>query len=384
MKMLNYKKPAFWIVIIASAVCIALAVCFLTAPKARPEATIKGRDMQAVEHVGSVPDELRGVVAGNLFSNVTAFDGSLMEATRLTRDEASRTAAWRVSLLDVYANELASYSLSCDDAYSVTTLMPTSDGGFLFVLGFEDYACGNGEWASDGGYASRVIKCGSDGRPKFDTALDGVEGYALRFCFENGGNYYFFGTVQTPETKKPGIYSLTDVYMCVLDGNGAVLLSRCISGSDFDNLISAERTDGGFLLSVRSQSEDGDFTGSGSGGFSVQWVITVNDSLEITDMAQHSGRDSLDAVIGVRAGAPIYMSDPLLRDLDAGTPTAYIDYGDYYLIVSEHITGEYEHTPPTISSRWYYWETVYSGYDKSGELIFRAAVDSSPDYDARA
>jgi hypothetical protein len=35
-----------------------------------------------------------------------------------------------------------------------------------------------------------------------------------------------------------------------------------------------------------------------------------------------------------------------------------------------------------ISSIWYYRETVYSAYDADGKIIFRAAVDSSPDYDA--
>ena len=78
----------------------------------------------------------------------------------------------------------------------------------------------------------------------------------------------------------------------------------------------------------------------------------------------------------------MYKSDALLHDFDAGTANAFIDYGDFYLIVSENITGEYEHTPPMISSIWYYTESVYSAYDYSGNLIFRASVDSSPDYDA--
>ena len=52
------------------------------------------------------------------------------------------------------------------------------------------------------------------------------------------------------------------------------------------------------------------------------------------------------------------------------------------MIISENPTGEYEHTPPYISTIWCYTETVYSAYDNEGELLFRAAVDSSPDFDA--
>ena len=80
----------------------------------------------------------------------------------------------------------------------------------------------------------------------------------------------------------------------------------------------------------------------------------------------------------------MYKSSEYLKDFDAGTPHAFIDYGDYYLIVSENVTGEYENTPPMLSSIWHYTETVYSAYDYNGELLFRTAVDSSPDYDAMA
>ena len=77
----------------------------------------------------------------------------------------------------------------------------------------------------------------------------------------------------------------------------------------------------------------------------------------------------------------VYKDDVLLKDFEAGRVTAFIDYGDYYLVVSENITGIYENTPLTISSIWYYTETVYSLYNYNSEMIMRASVDSSPDYD---
>ena len=77
----------------------------------------------------------------------------------------------------------------------------------------------------------------------------------------------------------------------------------------------------------------------------------------------------------------VYKDDVLLKDFEAGRVTAFIDYADYYLVVSENITSIYENTPLTISSIWYYTETVYSLYNYNGEMIMRASVDSSPDYD---
>ena len=137
-----------------------------------------------------------------------------------------------------------------------------------------------------------------------------------------------------------------------------------------------------FILSISAQSDDGDFVGSQSNGYPEDWVFTVNDALEITGKEITSGRDYFDKRLGEKDGMPIYKSDSLLTDFDAGTPEVFIDYGDFYLIVSSNITGVYEKTPPMISSIWYYTESVYSAYDDSGNLIFRASVDSSPDYDA--
>ena len=42
---LNYKKPAFWIVVVAIIVCIAVAVCFLTNPKDSNETTVESLEI---------------------------------------------------------------------------------------------------------------------------------------------------------------------------------------------------------------------------------------------------------------------------------------------------------------------------------------------------
>ena len=341
-------------------------------------------EFQAVEPVGQVPDELKQVVEDNDFHDIAAFDGRLLKAETLSADETSHTVGWQVRMMDLYGNELAAYPCASDDAYHITTLTATEDGGFLFVLGFRDRAIGEDTWAGDSGFASRVIKCDKNGTPQFDTPLDGVEGEALTYCFEKDGRFYLFGTLQTPETKTRGVYSPTDVYAVILDQNGTVIQSRSLGGSDFDSLESAEMLADRFVLSIRSQSDDGDFSGSDANGYPVDWVVTLGDDLAITETKKEAGRDYSDIRLGEVDGAPVYRSSALLRGFDAGTPTAVIDYGDFTLIVSENITGEYEKTPPYISSAWYYTETVYSAYDRNGGLLFRASADSSPDYDAMA
>jgi len=340
------------------------------------------KEYQKVEHVGEIPRVIRKAVKDNLFNEVTVSSDRILKAEICNKNESEHSVIHKVSMMNIYGNCLAEYTISSDDAYHTTTLTATEDGGFLFVLGFEDYAYGQEKWASDNGIASRIIKCDKDGTVQFDTALEGIEGKALRFCFEKSKKYYFFGTIETPETKKQGIHSPTDIYMCVLNENGEVFESKCIGGSDYDDLNNTERTNDIFLLSIDTQSSDGDFAHNNSDGYPADWVITVNDDLKIIEKKKDSGRDYFDTVIGEKNKKPVFQSDKLFKDFDVGTPSAFIDYGDFYLIVSENIIGEYENTPAYISSIWYYTETVYSGYDKSGKLIFRTAVDSSPDYDA--
>ena len=319
-------------------VCILfLWGCAKDAPAETPTADLF--EPKSVEHIGEIPDTFKTVVENNVFKGVAAFDGRLLKAEVSSADKETRTIVQQVRMMDMHGRTLAMYSCTTDNAYHVTTLTPTNDGGFLFVLGFQDYAYDQNTWASDQGFATRVIKCDSYGDLQFDTVLDGIEGAALEYCFEKDGRFYFFGDRQTPETKNRGVYSATDISMTVLDQAGKVLKSQCIAGSDFDKVNAAEISGSYFVLSCSSQSDDGDFAGSNSNGYFVDWVITVNDDLEITEKKKASGRDYFDSRLGEKDGVPVYISSAYLDGFDAGTPTAFIDYGDFYLIVSENATG---------------------------------------------
>lgn len=362
--------------VLVTFVCLVLAGCENTKQVAIPDAP------KSVAQVGQIPDDFRHIVETDLFDGIIAFENRLLKAEIVETNEEHRVVTHHIQMMDLYGNMLANYICNSDDAYHVNVLTATQDGGFLFVLGFSDYAYDQDSWASDKGFASRIIKCDENGNLLFDTPLDGVEGRALKHCFEVNEHFYFFGTLETPETKTRGVSSPSDIYMVVLDSTGTVVNTQIIAGSDFDSLDAAEITENGFVLSVSAQSDDGDFVGSQSNGYPKDWIFTVNYDLDITGKEMKTGRDYLDSRLGEKNGKTIYKSDSLLTNFDAGTPDAFIDYGDFCLIVSSNNTGVYEKTPPMISSIWYYTESVYSAYDYSGNLIFRASVDSSPDYDA--
>lgn len=357
-------------------ICLMALFCTFLAGCTQKYTRPLDEEPKAVEHVGQVPEEFADIVENNLFYDVTAFDDRLLKTEICDYDEENHIMEQRVWMMDLYGKELASYTCTTDDACCVQTLVATADGGFLFVLGVDE-RYRDGQWTTEMGLASRVIKCDSKGNLQFDTALADIEGRSLRFCFEKDEKYYFFGEVKQPEKNRT-----TDIYMAILDKDGQFLKNQRIAGQDFDSLDAAEATDDGFLLSISSQSDDGDFAGSDSGGYGVNWVFTVDEDLQIIQREKRVGRDYFDDRLGEKNGEPVYRYDKLFKNFDAGSVQAFIDYGEFYLIVSENNTGIYENTPPMISSIWFYTETVYSAYDNSGKLIFRAAVDSSPDYDS--
>ena len=341
------------------------------------------KDLMPVEQVGIVPAEFENIVSDNLFYDVTAFADRLLKAQCISVDENAHTADYQVKMMDLYGNVLASCPYKTGDTHRIGTLTATRDGGFLFVSAFEERAYEPNVWASDNGVTSHVVKCDKNGNIEWDASFDNYEGEALRFCFERDNKYYFFGNNQVPETKTRGVFSSTDIYCTTLSANGNLIKTIRIGGSDFDDLLNAEENNHGFVLSLRSYSDDGDFEGLHSDRYGVSWIFELSNDLAIEQNKLAEGRDYFDNRLGEKNGVTIYTSNQLFKEFDAGSPEAYIDYGDFYLIISDHATGVYEHTPRTISSIWCYRETVYSAYDQDGKLIFRSSVDSSPNYDSR-
>ena len=177
-------------------------------------------------------------------------------------------------------------------------------------------------------------------------------------------------------------YGETDIYVLVLDSKGNVISQKYFGGSDFDYLYDAEERDDTFLLSVYSQSDDRDFAGSdyhndGLHGMPPYYMVKLNEELKITEITEMKRADVnfYWNRVGEKDGRYIYAQDEMFSDYDAGRPGAYIEFVDYYLIVSNHPFG-LRPVPATVNSVHYYVETVYSAYDYSGKLIFRTAVDN--------
>ena len=320
-----------------------------------------------VEPVGAVPEALSAAVETNAFRDATAFPGGVLKTVT-----ADRTA--EVLMLDLYGAELARCQYATDDSHSIQTLTATSDGGFLFVSAFYEHALKNGGWNSEGGFASEIVKCSGNGGIEWTLSLPGCEGEAVRDCLEKDGTYYFFGSKEAPETKQIGVGSYTDVQILQVSRGGELENTVLFSGSDFDWYRRAEPLDDGFLLYLRSQSSDGDFAYEGGDGYSKSWQFVLDDSLRCVSKTQEEDDvGSRPVRAGTLGGKTVYRSDAMFSGYDAGDVRSLLDYGSFYLVVSHNLTEELE-TPPEYNTKWYESETVYSAFDKTGKLLWRAAV----------
>ena len=188
----------------------------------------------------------------------------------------------------------------------------------------------------------------------------------LDSCFETEEGYCFLGEQQTPKTKRLGVYSRTDLSVLVLDKQGQLTTVKTFGGSDYDDFWGADQTENGFAIYALSQSNDGLFeNGLPEGDHSECWKIFLDGQLNVTDME--------------RVEFELLSQKRFPDDGDQLT----LDYGDFTLVVSRNITGVYENQPAWVNALWYTYETVYSAW-QNGRLLWRAAVDSSPDYDAMA
>ena len=68
---LNYKKPAFWIVAVAIVVCAVVAVCFMTSPKAETNELLTDEAVEGGEKIPDTQESLNGEIIAPTKGNTT-------------------------------------------------------------------------------------------------------------------------------------------------------------------------------------------------------------------------------------------------------------------------------------------------------------------------
>ncbi|MCD6124258.1 T9SS type A sorting domain-containing protein [bacterium] len=160
-----------------------------------------------------------------------------------------------------------------DGAYSI---QQTLDGGFI-VAGVSN--SNDGDVSGNHGYADYwVVKLNSSGDIEWQKCLGGsFWDYALSVQQTSDGGYIVAGVSCSNNGDVSGNHGGSDYWIVKLDSYGSMVWQKCLGGSGYDIAYSVQQTtDGGFIVAGYSNSNDGDV--SGNHGSSDYWVARLNSS----------------------------------------------------------------------------------------------------------
>jgi len=320
---------------------------------------------------GDMPTEFQEIVSQNLFRGVTAFQDRVLLSCRTE-------SGYFIQIRDFHGNLLTEHVQS--DKNNIDYLLHcetvTTDGGFLYVL---NPNASNNPFRNNGSVSSFVLKYDSQGKLEWETVISNDRYVRLDCCIETESGYYFFGDHSQKHSENTTPSDSRNICIYKISKSGEILQNTSIGGTRSDSLWYSRTLNGNFILYGWIHSTDGDFAGNSYSNIAPDWKITVDSELNILDKSLIDWTYTNNQIIGYQNGKPVSANDLHLAESEDETIFALLEYDDFYLVISEHITGVYENKPSTISSIWYYTETVYRAYDWNGNLLWTASVDSSPE-----
>ncbi|MBR6862651.1 MAG: hypothetical protein IKM73_15175 [Acidaminococcaceae bacterium] len=313
-----------------------------------------------VEPVGIVPEPFVSIVENNLFGAVALYGSGLF----VVNDSDDVTVT--IHKMDEYGHILSSRTIAKDEL-RLAGILGTSDGGSLVAMGFDDSKDKNI-------LPSKLIKFDANGNTEWIYPLEGINMYMLRYLFETDEGFCIIGNLENAETKIPGVFSPTDVAYIRVSPEGTQLETKVLGGTGYDTLLSAKADQNGFLLCVCVRSQDGDFAERCEPGTGTSYLMVMVDrEFRIVNSAKVSEEEAYETTavsVGLYHGEPVYDQKGILAEFDTGVPELFIDYGEYYLVVSS------QYIEPAGDDEPWIIETIYSAFDQSGVLLWRA-VDQS-------
>lgn len=183
---LSYKKPAFWLVVLAIVVCIGAAVCFLTDPKAKEDAGDADTVTIAAQLPKFIPDAADGIAE--------SAPGPVLEAAQARVLEL----AAGLDVVDISAAEIITLELCAET--------PCPDGGTLYLYGLAASFYADGDWFTllkSGLPTDYLLMLCKDGVWEWlgtadrDTVMGG-DGYGGNYPAAVTGEYARIKAAQTP------------------------------------------------------------------------------------------------------------------------------------------------------------------------------------------
>ncbi|MFM2157262.1 MAG: hypothetical protein RL516_2011 [Bacteroidota bacterium] len=161
--------------------------------------------------------------------------------------------------------------ISPDYAFSI---QQTTDWGYV-LTGFT-YSNSGDVSGNHGLYDVWVVKLDGVGNIQWQKCLGGSQ-YDCAYSIQQtvDGGFILTGFAQSYDGDISGNHGLSDVWVVKLDGVGNIQWQKCLGGTESDYGYSIQQTtDGGYVLTGYTESNDGDVVGN-HGGRDV-WVVKLD------------------------------------------------------------------------------------------------------------
>jgi hypothetical protein len=170
----------------------------------------------------------------------------------------------------------------------------TSDGGFI-VAG-ESTANGNDVTGNHGTYDYWVVKLDSTGNMQWQKSLGGTGAdYAYSAVQTGDGGYIIAGRSNSSDGDVTGSHGNYDYWIVKLDVSGNIQWQKSLGGSSWDEAHAIQQTtDGGYIVAGFSDSDDGDVTGV-HGFFFDYWIVKLDNAGNIQWQKAFGGSDDDEA-----------------------------------------------------------------------------------------
>lgn len=366
-----------------------------------------------VDPVSSPPESFpKELLDNRVLQNGVAGDGGYYCAGG---EKGNTVAFYDVQGRPVWEKE---FSFGTPDRSFRYQIAAVQGGGFVLSAACARYQEPEGEWIVT---APVLARCAADGSILWQHTFPGVSDTAFAYLFVlPNGDVITAGSTEKAETAATGTMGLKRAYFSKWSGDGE-RLGETYGEADEGEIYAAAHLrgrgvaaaihlpGGGCDLAFLNENLDclwtrsvGEFVGTDSLAVSGENVYLLshikNQSkyrLTRYDLSGNPGENAelpfqdTRFVPGYGGGLLIQQGETLevygetLRVLrtypfNAGDAEKAIEYEDTLLVVSTNQTGTLPQ-PPDISSIWFSTELVYSVYGGDGALLWRQAVDSTPE-----
>ena len=331
---------------------------------------ITGTEYHTTVPVGTVPQEFEKIVAQNLFYSATAYGDRLLQV-------GFHFVKNLIRVYDPRGEVLVEKVVLLEDCEKIGCAFLTEDGGLVYTFGTDIHY---GKASYDiGDVSSHIYFYDGNGKYFFSKDVAGCEIDAFQAGIETDAGFFFFGSLTEEKNGKKTVgEGQTDISVIKIFRSNHLITKKTFGGSGYEYYfgVTYDEAKKNFVISAITDSTDGDFSFVNDEKTLYHAILPIGENFMITE-AEEVDSFSLKRRVGILDGKEIFDDDEMFEGFADGKVTALVDYGDFYLIVSENITGIDMNMQPYSSAVRHTTETVYAAYGKDGTLIWKAACDSS-------